>query len=130
MMIACATLVVAFFSMAGFANSETENPLRGKWDTNWGLIRIFQDDDQIDGWWECNCPDGRRAVFSAELNEQFDGDLVYKDVVGYWKCRGFKDDRGRFEINFKDGKTRFGGHFWEYGDKGDWQRWVGEKETN
>ncbi len=129
-MIACATLVVAFFSMASFANSEKQDPLHGKWDTNWGLIKIFQDDDQLDGWWECNCPDGRRAVIRAELNENADGDLVYKDVDGHWKCRGFEEDRGGFEINFKDGKTRFGGHYWVKGNRDEQERWVGEKETN
>lgn len=130
-MIACATLVVAFFSMAGSANSEKEDPLDGKWDTNWGLIKIFQDDIEVDGWWECNCPDGRKAVLRAQLRDNFEGDIVYKNVGGSWKCPGSEDARGRFEVDFRfRAKTKFEGHFWTKGDKEDKERWVGVKETN
>ncbi len=129
-MTACATLVVAFFSMAGSASSEKEDPLDGKWDTNWGLVKIFQDDIDVDGWWECSCPDGRKAVINAELNEKHDGDLVYKDVEGRWKCPGSDDARGRFEITFRAEKTKFSGHFWSKGNRDDWERWAGEKEKN
>jgi hypothetical protein len=129
-MLACATLVIAFFSMAGSASSEKEDPLDGKWDTNWGLVKIFQNDDQIDGWWECNCPNGRRAVIEAELNEKFNGDLVYQDVTGDWKCPGAGEDaRGRFEIDFRREKTKFVGHYWTKGNRSDWERWSGEKEN-
>jgi hypothetical protein len=129
---ACATLVVAFFSMAGFANSEKGEPLDGKWDTNWGLVKIFQDDIDVDGWWECNCPDGRKAVINAELNDNADGDLVYKNVDGRWKCPGAEDARGRFEVDFrlKLDKPRLVGHFWTKGNRDEQERWVGEKETN
>ena len=129
-MIACLTLAVAFFSMVGAASSEKEDPLDGKWDTNWGLVKLFQDDQDVDGWWECNCPNGRRAVIDFELNEKFNGDLIYEDVTGNWKCPGAGEDaRGRFKITFRREKTKFAGRYWTKGERDDWERWQGVHEN-
>ena len=126
LMLATAAFGVGLLGFADNAKSAAE-PWDGKWDTNWGNVKFFQDGSQIDGKWECNCPDGRKAVISgiaSEIQGGLDG------IQGNWKCPG-AGPAGRWEFSIFadfDKKKRFRGSYWVKGHEGDSERWVGDKE--
>lgn len=128
LMLATAASWVGLFGVPGEARAAAER-WDGKWDTNWGNVRFFQDGSEIDGRWECNCPDGRKAVIDAFLQSRGPGPAE-ETVRGGWKCPGAgPEGRGDFRITADfDKKKRFRGRFWADADSENKQKWVGDKE--
>ena len=126
LMLAAAAFGVGLVGAADKAHSAAE-PWDGKWDTNWGNVKFFQDGSQIDGRWECNCPEGKKAVISGRASEIQGG---ISSIDGSWKCPGAGPaGRGEFSIfaDF-DKKKRFRGSYWVKGHESEGERWVGDKE--
>lgn len=118
-------------SLLGLASDAYSAPERwdGKWDTNWGSVKLFQDAEEIDGHWECNCPDGRKAVVNAVIFIYGPGPEE-ETLHGSWKCPGAgAEGRGEFRIHADFAKKkRFKGKYWADGDRDNKVKWVGDKE--
>ena len=126
LLLAAAALGVGLLGPVDSARSAGE-PWDGKWETNWGTVRFFQDGRDIDGNWECNCPDGRKAVITGRASELADG---IDGIEGNWRCPGAGPaGRGTFSI-FADfmKKKRFRGSYSVKGPESDAEKWVGDKE--
>ena len=135
LMLAAAAFGVGLLGLPGEAAARPwgDKPERwdGKWDTNWGNVRLFQDEGDIDGRWECNCPDGRKAVVNAVVF-LFGPEPKEETLHGWWKCPGSEGPEGHGEFRIHADfakKKRFRGRYWTNADRDNKVKWVGDKET-